>query len=592
MGVTALAMLGLWWNARDRRLASVLAAEGGLVVSTLAMLALLPESQLLTKGYVRVRLAMPEMLLQMTALLAAAWWFTSTPWPGFAAVACLMELTIVALPRLAATGALALEGAVILGVGMRREHRYTQWAGWGLLGFAAAKLCVYDWGYLSPTERTLGLAVAGLLLYGVGWRKERLEWQMGGLAIWYGTAYGARALPALRCLEQEWVGVVLQVASAGAGVWTGLRFAEPLARTVSAVALAAAFVGVMGSQTMALRAALGLGLTGVGMVLAEKRGWREFAWVTMVLAWMTEWVGGRVDWEIRNVGKPLAWVHVLVFLAYEIRWRLRGDEIGVVLWSLVNAGWFCLTMLTATDFADAAHVSNVAFLAAAVALGTSVLRWRLGVRQEATSEALALAAFAFAVGARFQLADPLALLMAWLLGALAALAWNRRMPTVALTALAELLLGVVAIGMIFVFPESEVRFVNWIEWRLALPQMLVTTVCLFAAGRWLTYTPWPSGAGLLCLAVMTLWTFPETAGTIVLAVEAVLAVGIGLVLARRHVRLGGLCLFVFSVLKVFFYDLSTLEPLARIFSFIVLGLLLIGASWGYSKYRQQLQKYL
>ena len=92
--------------------------------------------------------------------------------------------------------------------------------------------------------------------------------------------------------------------------------------------------------------------------------------------------------------------------------------------------------------------------------------------------------------------------------------------------------------------------------------------------------------------MVTLVTIPKTMGTIVLAFEAILAVAAGLYLVRRPIRLGGIALFLFSILKVFVYDLSELDTLPRIFSFIVLGLLLISASWGYTKYREQLQKYL
>jgi len=67
---------------------------------------------------------------------------------------------------------------------------------------------------------------------------------------------------------------------------------------------------------------------------------------------------------------------------------------------------------------------------------------------------------------------------------------------------------------------------------------------------------------------------------------------LGFVLQQRPVRLGGLALFAMCLGKLFFYDFSQLEMLSRIASFIVLGLLLIGASWAYSKYKDQIQRYL
>jgi uncharacterized membrane protein len=43
---------------------------------------------------------------------------------------------------------------------------------------------------------------------------------------------------------------------------------------------------------------------------------------------------------------------------------------------------------------------------------------------------------------------------------------------------------------------------------------------------------------------------------------------------------------------LFFWDLSALDTLHRIYSFIVLGLLLLGASWAYTRFREQIRKYL
>ena len=150
----------------------------------------------------------------------------------------------------------------------------------------------------------------------------------------------------------------------------------------------------------------------------------------------------------------------------------------------------------------------------------------------------------------------------------------------------------VSLVMLYVFPDSKLTVDTPLRIHLALPQMLVLIVCLFVAGRWCTTTPWPSCAALVGVAVVTLVTIPKTMGTIVLAFEAILFLAVGFYLARRPIRLGGLALFVFSILKVFLYDLGELDTLPRIFSFIVLGLFLIGASWAYTNYRQQLQKYL
>lgn len=64
--------------------------------------------------------------------------------------------------------------------------------------------------------------------------------------------------------------------------------------------------------------------------------------------------------------------------------------------------------------------------------------------------------------------------------------------------------------------------------------------------------------------------------------------GIGFFSERRWMRLGGLALFGLGILKLFVYDLSSLTGLARILSFIVLGLLLMAASWAYTRFKRVL----
>ena len=51
-------------------------------------------------------------------------------------------------------------------------------------------------------------------------------------------------------------------------------------------------------------------------------------------------------------------------------------------------------------------------------------------------------------------------------------------------------------------------------------------------------------------------------------------------------------LFLICTLKLFFWDLRNLETLPRIISFIVLGLLLVTVSWVYTRFRDQVQRFL
>jgi uncharacterized membrane protein len=64
----------------------------------------------------------------------------------------------------------------------------------------------------------------------------------------------------------------------------------------------------------------------------------------------------------------------------------------------------------------------------------------------------------------------------------------------------------------------------------------------------------------------------------------------GIRLARQYVRYAGLGVMVLVVLKVFLWDMSSLEGLYRIASFVGLGLCLVGIGWLYQRFVQGVSK--
>src|SRR5262245_20732207 len=63
------------------------------------------------------------------------------------------------------------------------------------------------------------------------------------------------------------------------------------------------------------------------------------------------------------------------------------------------------------------------------------------------------------------------------------------------------------------------------------------------------------------------------------------AIVVGLVRDVREIRYGGLVLLGIGVAKLFFYDLSELEQLYRVLSFIAVGLLLLAGAYAYQRVR-------
>ncbi len=100
---------------------------------------------------------------------------------------------------------------------------------------------------------------------------------------------------------------------------------------------------------------------------------------------------------------------------------------------------------------------------------------------------------------------------------------------------------------------------------------------------------------LLATLLLAILLFYEVSGgtlTVAWAAEALALLGAGFPLRDRVQRLSGLTLFLICVLKLFLYDLRELETIQRIFSFIVLGLILVGVSWMYTRFRDRIQRYL
>jgi uncharacterized membrane protein len=99
----------------------------------------------------------------------------------------------------------------------------------------------------------------------------------------------------------------------------------------------------------------------------------------------------------------------------------------------------------------------------------------------------------------------------------------------------------------------------------------------------------------LATALLSLLLFYEVSGsllTVALGVQGLLLLFAGFPLRERCLRISGLALLLACVLKLFFYDLRQLELPFRILSFLVLGVILIGVSFIYSRFRERISKYL
>ncbi|MCE5307811.1 MAG: DUF2339 domain-containing protein [Acidobacteriales bacterium] len=100
---------------------------------------------------------------------------------------------------------------------------------------------------------------------------------------------------------------------------------------------------------------------------------------------------------------------------------------------------------------------------------------------------------------------------------------------------------------------------------------------------------------LLATLLLAVLLFYEVSGallTVAWGLEGVALMVAGFSLRERSMRLSGLTLLGVCIGKLFFYDLRRLDTPHRILSFILLGLFLLGVSWIYTRFRDEVRRYL
>lgn len=107
--------------------------------------------------------------------------------------------------------------------------------------------------------------------------------------------------------------------------------------------------------------------------------------------------------------------------------------------------------------------------------------------------------------------------------------------------------------------------------------------------------PLASAHGYLAALIVAGALFNQVSGgmlTLSWSPEGIGLLALGFAARERTLRLSGLALLLICIGKVFFYDLRNLETLYRILSFIGLGATLLLASLIYTRFKEQLRKYM
>jgi uncharacterized membrane protein len=80
--------------------------------------------------------------------------------------------------------------------------------------------------------------------------------------------------------------------------------------------------------------------------------------------------------------------------------------------------------------------------------------------------------------------------------------------------------------------------------------------------------------------------------TLAWGLQGLVLLAVGFPVRERVMRLSGLAVLFACILKLFVSDLAGLEPVARILSFVGLGLFLLGVSWTYTRFKEQILRHL
>ena len=391
-------------------------------------------------------------------------------------------------------------------------------------------------GDLGPALRVvLGYGLAGLIAAVGLWfaRTQQLFGHVvlgGGLAVGYFVTYALHFVTPLRVIESELVGLVLLLVAIAGIVTVAQRLAS---ETTAGIALFLGFhTTLVGSiDAFALASTTMLAIAAAFFFVKNR-------WVVVPLSSLVAVYGTHATIAMRSthpshshllVSLALLCVYFLIFAA-AVLLRPRQLTLRVTLaFALVNATAF-VGLGAATCFhAERALLAPFLGVAAVLAGGAAVVARRQGS---------AVLLEVYASGAAVTLA--LAVLEA--LGP-----WPAAV-------------GLVALGGGVLFGAQ----------RLSLRALAMVGSALVAVGA---LVPWPGR-------------------TLAWVLAAAVLVALGFALRERWLRFSGLGVVGVAALKLLVFDFAELPTDQRILTFVVTGAVLLGLSFAYARFKDQLQRLL
>jgi uncharacterized membrane protein len=482
-------------------------------------------------------------------------------------------------------------------------------------------------GWLDEETRTIIAAAVSLaaLLGGV-WTHERggrteAARALAAAAIsgLYGTIVVATQVYSLISPE---FGLTLGAAVAVLGLAIAVRWRSAVVAAVGSLGALAApvLVGVGATGLSIAFVALALAAT-VGILVWQRWDWLALAAFLVSVPQLLVWVNrdGLGHLALAIVVLAGFWIlYALAALAYELRKDEEEEVLPVASWLLLLGS--CATfaapgylLLHNADHQTTAVLLLFAFAALQVGLGVLAIRLRIHRELGSLLIGLGIAITAFALGAAFH--GP-ALVVDWAAASAALAGLASRLdatPSVALSSAERLLLAAagffaLAVGHTLIWEAVPASLFDGVpslaEATIALAACATAAfACAHFARRFSAEAAQVGafvGAALLVylgsvlivdtVGVDRLGETRQAGQTWLSAFWTVTGLGaviVGLVRRRADVRLGGLALLGVAIAKVWTYDLSELDALARVLSFLGLGALLLVGAFAYGRIKPE-----
>jgi hypothetical protein len=296
------------------------------------------------------------------------------------------------------------------------------------------------------------------------------------------------------------------------------------------------------------------------IAIAHRFSWHRLAITGVVLTYFT--IG------YMHGGRAMLWIAWIAFETYD---ALRQRT--TVLFFLNAVGLIAAGLAHESDWAGFFGMATIAY-----AGSTAVRAWLPARAYEAAASAMAVLAAA-AIVARFSgVVMTTALFVEAEIIVFAGMTLRHRV----LNTLGAVLFIVPLIHLVSDMAGTE----RWTPIAAAMAIAFFINYALLREQWW-----YMAGGSLLLLIVLD----EELRGgfvTVAWGVAAALLVTAGFMLRDRITRLAGLAVFLLCVGRLFLFDVRRLDTLGRILSFILLGLILLGASWAYTRYREQIRRIL